>query len=144
MSEPAFIKSSEPFKVAMPEGSTVARSQTAKVGNDVRRVLADDEFVNVEVHVDENTVLLQSGGGRKSVDFASTKSPAPGTQTTPLAKTNPAAAQAAALAADAKEEERLAMAEMNFPARIVHLKIENDAIRKQLNALDTQIKPGRK
>lgn len=144
MSEPAFIKSSEPFKVAMPEGSTVARSQTAKVGNDVRRVLADDEFVNAEVHIDENTVLLQSGGGRKSVDFASTKSLSPASKAATLAKTNPALAQAAALAADAKEEERLAMAEMNFPARIVHLKIENDAIREQLNALDTQIKPGRK
>jgi hypothetical protein len=144
MSEPAFIKSSEPFKVAMPEGSTVARSQTAKVGNDVRRVLADDEFVNAEVHVDENSVLLQSGRGRKSVAFASTNTLSPATASAPLAKTNPAAAQAAALAADAKEEERLAMAEMNFPARIVHLKIENDAIREQLNALDTQIKPRRK
>ena len=141
MSEPAFIKSSEPFKVAMPEGSTVARSQTAKVGNDVRRVLADDEFVNAEVHVDENTVLLQSGGGRKSVAFASANNPALASKAATLAKTNPAAAQAAALAADAKDEERLAMLEMNFPARIVHLKIENDAIRKQLNELNAQMKP---
>ena len=36
------------------------------------------------------------------------------------------------------------MAEMNFPARIVHLKIENDTIREQLNELNAQIKPGRK
>ncbi len=141
MSEPTFIPSSEPFKVTMPEGSTVARSQTAQVGNDVRRVLADDEFVNVEVHVDENTVLLQSGGGRKSVGFARKKDSSLANPSARLTKTNDALAQVAALAADSKEEDRLAILEMNFPARVVHLKIENDAIRKQLNELNAQMKP---
>jgi hypothetical protein len=141
MSEPAFIPSSEPFKVTMPEGSTVARSQSAKVGDDVRRVLADDEFVNVEVHIDENTVLLQGSGGLKSVAFASAKSVSPDKKSASIAQVNPALAQVAALAADSKEEERLAMLEMNFPARVVHLKIENDAIRKQLNELNAQMKP---
>jgi hypothetical protein len=180
MSEPTFIKSSEPFKVAMPEGSTVARSQKAKVGDDVRRVLADDEFVNVEdthsdnvqsgasggikkdrfVHGDssisQNSARLQSSGGLKNnvqsgasgglknssfVTGAGASSSRSQTQTSKL---NSPEAQAAALAADSKEEERLAMLEMNFPARIVHLKIENDTIREQLNELNAQIKPGRK
>ena len=69
MTEPAFIKSNEPFKVTMPEGSTVARSQKAKVGDDVRRVLADDEFVNVE---DTHSDQMESGasGGIKKDKFA--------------------------------------------------------------------------
>ena len=168
MSEPTFIKSSEPFKVAMPEGSTVARSQKAKVGDDVRRVLADDEFVNVEdthldnvqsgasggikkdrfVHGDssisQNSARLQSSGGLKNSSFVSGSGASSSRSQTQTSKLNSPEAQAAALAADSKEEERLAMLEMNFPARIVHLKIENDTIREQLNELNAQIKPGRK
>ena len=168
MSEPTFIKSSEPFKVAMPEGSTVARSQKAKVGDDVRRVLADDEFVNVEdthsdnvqsgasggikkdrfVHGDssisQNSARLQSSGGLKNSSFVSGSGASSSRSQTQTSKLNSPGAQAAALAADSKEEERLAMLEMNFPARIVHLKIENDTIREQLNELNAQRKPGRK
>ena len=168
MSEPTFIKSSEPFKVAMPEGSTVARSQKAKVGDDVRRVLADDEFVNVEdthldnvqsgasggikkdrfVHGDssisQNSARLQSSGGLKNSSFVTGARASSSRSQTQTSKLNSPEAQAAALAADSKEEERLAMLEMNFPARIVHLKIENDTIREQLNELNAQIKPGRK
>lgn len=141
MSEPTFIPSSEPFKVTMPDGSTVARSQKAKVGDDVRRVLADDEFVNVEVHIDENTVLLQIGGGRtKSATLGSAQLTSKAIKPA-IAKIGVAVTQVAALAADSIEEERLAMLEMNFPARVVHLKIENDAIRKQLNELNAQMKP---
>ena len=142
MSEPAFIPSSEPFKVSMPEGSTVARSQSANVGDDVRRVLADDEFVNVEVNVEEHSLLLQSSGGVKVANLAKLGSDVGNASKKPLfTKPSP---QVAALAADSKEEERLAILEMNFPARVVHLKIENDAIREQLNELIAQIKPGRK
>ena len=139
MSEPTFIPSSEPFKVSMPEGSTVARSQSANVGDDVRRVLADDEFVNVEVNVDEHSVMLQSSGGVKDANLAKLRNGVGNASKKPLfAKPSP---QAAALAADSKEEERLALLEMNFPARIVHLKIENDSIREQLNELNAQMKP---
>ena len=168
MSDPTFIKSSEPFKVTMPEGSTVARSQKAKVGDDVRRVLADDEFVNVEdTHSDnvksgasggirkdkfangdrsisQNSARLQNSGGLKNSSFVSGSGGSSSRSQTQTSKLNSPEAQAAALAADSKEEERLAMLEMNFPARIVHLKIENDTIREQLNELNAQIKPGRK
>jgi hypothetical protein len=152
----------------MPEGSTVARSQKAKVGDDVRRVLADDEFVNVEdthsdnvksgasggikkdrfVNVDtsvkQNSARLQSSGGLKNSSFVSGSGGSSSRSQDQTNKLNSPEAQAAALAADSKEEERLAMLEMNFPARIVHLKIENDTIREQLNELNAQIKPGRK
>jgi hypothetical protein len=152
----------------MPEGSTVARSQKAKVGDDVRRVLADDEFVNVEdthsdnvqsgasggikkdrfVHGDssisQNSARLQSSGGLKNSSFVSGSGGSSSRSQDQTNKLNSPEAQAAALAADSKEEERLAMLEMNFPARIVHLKIENDTIREQLNELNAQIKPGRK
>ena len=168
MSEPTFIKSSEPFKVAMPEGSTVARSQKAKVGDDVRRVLADDEFVNVDdtrsdhmesdgsggvrkdkfangdTSISQNTARLQNSGGLNNSSFVSGTGASSSRAQTQTNKLNSPEAQAAALAADSKEEERLAMLEMNFPARIVHLKIENDTIREQLNELNSQIKPGRK
>jgi hypothetical protein len=152
----------------MPEGSTVARSQKAKVGDDVRRVLADDEFVNVEdTHSDnvksgasggirkdrfvngdssisQNSARLQSSGGLKNSSFVSGSGGSSSRSQDQTNKLNSPEAQAAALAADSKEEERLAMLEMNFPARIVHLKIENDTIREQLNELNAQIKPGRK
>ncbi|MEI6661478.1 MAG: hypothetical protein WCL01_05100 [Comamonadaceae bacterium] len=143
MSEPTFIPSSEPFKVSMPEGSTVARSQSANVGDDVRRVLADDEFVNVEDTHSDNVKSGESGGLKNSSFVTGTGASSSRSQTQ-TNKLNSPQAQAAALAADSKEEERLAMLEMNFPARIVHLKIENDTIREQLNELNTQIKPGRK
>ena len=165
MSEPAFIPSSEPFKVTMPEGSTVARSQSAKVGDDVRRVLADDDFLNVEdTHSDhmgneanggirkdkfanadksisQNTARLQNSGGLNNSSFVSGTGASSGSAKNQSSKLNSPEAQAAALAADSKEEERLAMLEMNFPARIVHLKIENDSIREQLNDLNAQMKP---
>lgn len=168
MSEPAFIPSNAPFKVTMPEGSTVARSQKAKVGDDVRRVLADDEFVNVEDNhsdnvksgasggikkdrfvngdssISQNSARLQNSGGLKNSSFVSGSGASSSRSQTQTSKLNSPEAQAAALAADSKEEERLAMLEMNFPARIVHLKIENDTIREQLNELNAQIKPGRK
>jgi hypothetical protein len=34
------------------------------------------------------------------------------------------------------------MVEMDFPARVIQLKIENDAIREELKALDTLMKGG--
>jgi len=34
------------------------------------------------------------------------------------------------------------MVEMDFPARVIQLKIENDAIRVQLKALDALMKGG--
>ncbi len=168
MSDPAFIPSNAPFKVTMPEGSTVARSQKAKVGDDVRRVLADDEFVNVEdTHshnlksgenggikkdrfvngdrsISQNSARLQNSGGLKNSSFVSGSGASSSRSQTQTSKLNSPEAQAAALAADSIEEERLAMLEMNFPARIVHLKIENDTIREQLNELNAQMKPGRK
>jgi hypothetical protein len=141
MSEPTFIPSSEPFKVSMPEGSTVARSQSANVGDDVRRVLADDEFVNVEDNVEEHSLRLQSSGGVKVANLAKLGSGVGNASKKPLfTKSSP---QVAASTADSKEEERLALLEMDFPARVVHLKIENDTVRKQINELNAQIKPGR-
>ncbi len=146
MSEPEFFPSHAPHKVEMPEGSNVAKSKSAQVGTDIRRVAKDEhlEGEDLEIHPD-NTILLQSSAGAasnivklpsqekkelKTVEIKSPKDPANAT-------TSAAAANAPSNAIAEFETEE--MVEMDFPARVIRLKIENDQIREQLKALDSLI-----
>ena len=146
MSEPEFFPSHAPHKVEMPEGSNVAKSKSAQVGTDIRRVDKHEQIEgeDLEVHPD-NTILLQSSAGAasnmvklqpqekkelKTVEIKSSKDPANAT-------TNAAAANAPSNAIAEFETEE--MVEMDFPARVIQLKIENDKIREELKALDSLI-----
>jgi hypothetical protein len=148
MSEPEFFPSHAPHKVEMPEGSNVAKSKSAHVGTDIRRVSKDEhiEGEELEVHPD-NTILLQSGAGAASNIV---KIPPPEKKELKTVAIKAAAAPGAASAAadkarnagggQADEFETEEMVEMDFPARVIQLKIENDTVREQLKALDALLK----
>ena len=146
MSDPEFFPSHAPHHVEMPEGSNVAKSKSAHVGTDIRRVDTHEQIEgeDLEVHPD-NTILLQSSAGAasnmvklppqekkdlKTVAIASPKDAARAITSDPAAN-----APSNAIAEFETEE----MVEMDFPARVIQLKIENDKIREELKALDSLI-----
>ena len=146
MSEPEFFPSHAPHKVEMPEGSNVAKSKSAQVGTDIRRVDKHEQIEgeDLEVHPD-NTILLQSSAGAASNIVKLPPQEKKALKTVAIASPKDAAKaianDAAAIApGDAIAEfETEEMVEMDFPARVIQLKIENDKIREELKALDSLI-----
>jgi len=142
MSEPEFFPSHAPHKVEMPEGSNVAKSKSAQVGTDIRRVAKDEhlEGEDLEIHPD-NTILLQSSAGAASNIVKLQPQEKKELKTVEIksshATTSATAANAPSTAIAEFETEE--MVEMDFPARVIRLKIENDQIREQLKALDSLI-----
>jgi hypothetical protein len=142
MSEPQFIPSGMPHSVEMPEGSRVAKSKSGKAGTDVRRTEQDHFAQDQEIAVDANQVLLTSTAvadnlakvpRSENIERAS-KALKPGS----VAKGRKSAATA-----DPQAPEQAVydteMPEMNFPARLIHLKVENDAVRAQLESLQSML-----
>ena len=149
MSEPEFFPSHAPHVVEMPEGSNVAKSKSAQVGTDIRRVAKDETLVDEALEIaPENTILLQNASAAvsnivklppqqkkelKTVAIASAAGDAKaGTQ-------EGAGDDLGYLEAEFETEE---MVEMDFPARVIQLKIQNDAMREELKALDALINGG--
>jgi len=146
MSEPEFFPSHAPHKVEMPEGSNVAKSKSAQVGTDIRRVDTHEQIEgeDLEVHPD-NTILLQSSASAASNIVKLPPQQKKDLKTVAIASSKDAAkaitSDATAIApGDAIAEfETEEMVEMDFPARVIQLKIENDKIREELKALDSLI-----
>jgi hypothetical protein len=149
MSEPEFFPSHAPHHVEMPEGSNVAKSKSAHVGTDIRRVAKDETIADEDLEVaPENTILLQTASAaasnivklppqeKKELKTAAIKSTAASATATTASG---ASAQGNELETEFETEE---MVEMDFPARVIQLKIENDAIREELKALDALMKGG--
>ncbi len=149
MSEPEFFPSHAPHKVEMPEGSNVAKSKSAQVGTDIRRVAKDETMVEEDLEIaPENTILLQNASATASNIVKLPPQQKKELKTVTI-KTG-AAADTASTQADANSDQGLLeaefeteeMVEMDFPARVIQLKIENDAIREELKALDTLMNGG--
>ncbi len=149
MSEPEFFPSHAPHKVEMPEGSNVAKSKSAQVGTDIRRVAKDETMVEEDLKIaPENTILLQNASATASNIVKLPPQQKKELKTVTI-KTG-AAADTASTQADANSDQGLLeaefeteeMVEMDFPARVIQLKIENDAIREELKALDTLMNGG--
>jgi hypothetical protein len=147
MSEPEFFPSHAPHVVEMPEGSNVAKSKSAHVGTDIRRVAKDETLVEEDLEIaSENTILLQNASAsasnivklppqqKKELKTVAIKTGAD-TASTPAG----ASSDQGLLEVEFETEE---MVEMDFPARVIQLKIENDAIREELKALDTLMNGG--
>lgn len=131
MNEPQFIRSNAPHEVSMPEGSHIAAGKTVGVGGvTVHKVLNEEE--NFDSYVlgteavkpilpieskDLNTIPLKSkdedSGNRTLEDKSSEKN------------------------LISKFEE-----EMNFPARLIYLKIENKRVKEELNILEQKMNSG--
>ena len=149
MSEPEFFPSHAPHHVEMPEGSNVAKSKSAHVGTDIRRVAKDETLVDEALEIaPENTILLQNASATSSNIVKLPPQQKKELKTVAI-KTAAAAGAARALASASggqglleAEFETEEMVEMDFPARVIQLKIENDAIRVQLKALDALMKGG--
>ena len=128
----------------MPEGSHVAKSKSGQAGTEVRRTeqdhFAQDQEIEVEAHqvlmattaaASENKVKLPP---RDNIERAS-KSLKPSSPSGSAARKKTAPADNG----DANERPvyETEMPEMNFPARLIHLKLENDAVREQLETLQS-------
>ena len=143
MSEPQFIPSSMPHSVEMPEGSRVAKSKSGQAGTEVRRNEQDHFAQDQEIAVDANQVLLTSTAVADSLvkiprsDNIARASKAlnPSSGFTADGKPAPVAGEAA----DERPAYETEMPEMNFPARLIHLKVENDAVRAQLESLQSML-----
>ena len=149
MSEPEFFSSHAPHVVEMPEGSNVAKSKSAHVGTDIRRVAKDETLVDEALEIAlENTILLQNASATASNIVK--LPPQQKKELKTVAIKTAAAADTASTPADAGDDqgyleaefETEEMVEMDFPARVIQLKIENDAIREELKALDALINGG--
>ena len=142
MSEPEFFPSHAPHHVEMPEGSNVAKSKSAQVGTDIRRVDTHEQIEgeDLEIHPD-NTILLQSSAGAASNIVKLQPQEKKELKTVEIKSSNATTSAAAANAPSnaIAEFETEEMVEMDFPARVIRLKIENDQIREQLKALDSLI-----
>ncbi len=143
MSEPQFIPSGVPHSVEMPEGSHVAKSKSGKAGTEVRRTEQDHFAHDQEIAVDANQVLLTSSAATDNLAKAprsdnierASKALKPGAvpkgRKTSSAEEDPQA--------DEQPVYDTEMPEMNFPARLIHLKVENDAVRAQLESLQSML-----
>ena len=133
----------------MPEGSNVAKSKSAQVGTDIRRVAKDETIVDEALEIaPENTILLQNTSAAAS-NIVKLPPPQKKELKTVAIKTT-AAAGTASTPADGGDDlgyletefETEEMVEMDFPARVIQLKIQNDAMREELKALDALINGG--
>jgi hypothetical protein len=149
MSEPEFFPSHAPHHVEMPEGSNVAKSKSAHVGSDIRRVAKDETIADEDLEIaPENMILLQGASAatsniaklppqeKKELNTVAIKFSAASAK---AGTASGASAQLTELEAEFETEE---MVELDFPARVIQLKIENDAIREELKALDALMKGG--
>ena len=136
MSDPQFIRNKDPHQVSMPEGSRVATSKSADVGGpSVRNTSVEDELIiSEEVDPLLNLAFQLPEIVKKPVYLN--------------LKINDD------LSVDSKLEEVVEIdiepsfsaeyieAEMNFPARLIHLKIENDKVKNELDELEKMMSSG--
>jgi len=149
MSEPEFFPSHAPHHVEMPEGSNVAKSKSAHVGSDIRRVAKDETIADEDLEVaPENTIRLPSASAAASNIVKLPKQEKKALKTVAINSAEATAKAANASGASPQDSELEAefeteeMVEMDFPARVIQLKIENDAIREELKALDALMQGG--
>jgi hypothetical protein len=143
MSEPQFIPSGVPHSVEMPEGSHVAKSKSGKAGTEVRRNEQDHFAHDQEIAVDANQVLLTSSAATDNmVKVPRSDNIERASKTLNSTSGSPGSNESASVADAQARDTRVydtEMSEMNFPARLIQLKVENDAVREQLESLQSML-----
>lgn len=141
MSEPQFIPSGMPHSVEMPEGSHVAKSKSGSVGTEVRRTEQDHFAQDHEIAVDANQIHLQASNATAENLVKIPRSDNIERASKALQPASDAKGRKKTAKADAQAPKKVVydteMVEMNFPARLIQLKVENDAIREQLESLQS-------
>jgi hypothetical protein len=136
MSDPQFIRNKDPHQVSMPEGSRVATSKSADVGGpSVRNTNVDAELIIPE-EVDPllNLSFQLPELGRSLVDF--------NLNIKDELSTSPELDEIISVKNEPSFSAEYIEAEMNFPARLIHLKIENDKVKNELDVLDKLMSTG--
>jgi len=136
MSDPQFIRNKDPHQVSMPEGSRVATSKSADVGGpsvrnthvDVELLISEevDPLLNLSFQLPE----LVTNPADFNLKIKNEPSTVPDSEEIVSIESEPS------FSADYIE------AEMNFPARLIHLKIENDKVKNELDELDKLMSSG--
>lgn len=140
MSDPQFVPNGLPHSVEMPEGSSVAKSRSGQAGTDIRRTEPDQFANDKDLALESHHIVLQasandalSAANLPRHDQIERADPTLGSATAASAQ----ATVAPVTAPDAsKPIYDTPMADMNFPARLIQLKIDNDTVRAQLQALE--------
>ena len=136
MSEPQFIRNKDPHQVTMPEGSHVATSKSADVGGpSVRNTLIDEE-VHITEAVDPllNLTYEIPDPVKKLGDFKLEKKD----DLPKVAKVD----EPVPIEPEPTFSTEYIEAEMNFPARLIHIKIENDRVKSEIDELDNLMSSG--
>jgi len=137
MADPQFIPSGLPHSVEMPDGSSLAKSKSRKVGDDVRRT-EEDPLEAGQIDVDhivrqaKETALGQTPRADKfqRADDATAPNLGPKSATADKAPEGRTRSQVIY---------DTAMEEIDFPARFIQLKINNDLVRAELQVLASQL-----
>jgi hypothetical protein len=132
MSEPGLIRSGAPHEVSVAPGSTVAKSRSASPRETVIRqnVAGEPEYVDVVDPVERDTLAI----GKPRVDVPHTSEEAVVANRGRLFTAEPTKPP------PVEDEAGEIAPEMNFPARLIHLKIENDKMRSMLDGLEQGFK----
>jgi hypothetical protein len=134
MNEPQFIRSKVPHEVSMPEGSQVAKSKSADVGSPtIRQVLVETD-THAPEEITEDSLVISPTIETKVLNDVTLNIKAP---EAPQNLPQPEKSYAKELSDLVGDEP-----EMNFPARLINLKIENDKVKVQLDRLESQMGSG--
>lgn len=136
MSDPQFIRNKDPHQVTMPEGSHVATSKTADVGGpSVRNTLIDEQVQSSEAIDPLLNLTYEIPNPVKQLGELKLgqKDDLP-----KLAK----ASEAVKIESEPTFSVEYFEAEMNFPARLIHLKIENEKVKSEIDELDKLMSSG--
>lgn len=136
MSDPQFIRNKDPHQVSMPEGSRVAISKSADVGGPtVRNTHIDDELlITEEVDPLLNLSFQLPELVKNPVDF--------NFKSKDELLTAPEIEEVVSIEIQPSFSAEYIEAEMNFPARLIHLKIENDKVKDELDKLEKLMSSG--
>ena len=142
MTEPTIIRSDAPHEVVIPEGSHDARSKSGHVGAPAKPLTVEKPDTNFVVQSEQDhrvlvaapppadplkdTILKAASESRPT-----TQPPAPAEEKLATTTVQPVLAKPIVL-----QEE---MPEMDFPARIINIKIENDKVRSSLDELELKL-----
>ncbi len=143
MSEPQFIPSGKPHSVEVAEGSHVAMSKSGNVGPEVRQNVHDHMVQGQEIEVASHHIVLAASAAaadnrvkvpRGDAIERASKGLGVSAQGGPNRR---ASADAKLPAVRQRPVYDTEVQEMSFPARVIHLKQENDAVRAQLQDLQS-------
>lgn len=140
MSTPQFVPNGLPHSVEMPEGSSVAKSRSGQAGTDIRRTEPDQFANDKDIALESHHIVLQASANdplnaanlprHDQIERAD-----PARSTTSVASSRAKVVRTTAPDTSKPIYDTVAD-DMNFPARLIQLKIDNDTVRAQLQALE--------